>query len=166
MRSGAVTTDADAVTFSHPELLAPTRRTRTTDVVRNHVNAGRPLPLTVLLDSMCRYYDEALRLEDPTNTDHDPHAAKLCRMAAVAVAEKAAPYVHPKFASVTLRPEDEEEAAERRSLQRLTAESLQGKTVAELGRMYLAVVKGEDVDVKGEADQTPSPTVANDSTAP
>ncbi len=137
---------------THSELLAPSKRTRTNDALRAHVNAGRPLPLTVLLDSMCRYYDEAIRLEDPTNLDHDPHAAKLCRMAAVAVAEKAAPYVHPKFASVTLHPEDEEEAAERRSLQRLTAESLSGKTVAELGRMYLAVVKGEDPEGLASVD--------------
>lgn len=129
------------------EFHAPTRTTRVKDIVRQAVNDGRPLPLAVLLESMWKWRDEALLKEDPASEDYDPLAARQCRMAAVTVAEKAAPYVHPKLSNIALRPEDEEEAEARRTANRITADQLKGKSVAELGRIYLALAKGDTDEV-------------------
>lgn len=148
---------------SHEELLAPTKRTRTRDVLRAAINSGKPLPLTVLLESMWQYRDEAIRRESlmPGDDGYDPHAARACRMTAVAIAEKAAVYVHPKLANVTLRPEDDIEAADRRAAQRLSASQLQGKSVTELGSLYLSILKGEEephaMDAAPPADEPNQP---------
>lgn len=48
-----------------PEFNAPTKRSRTADILRAAVNAGRPLPLAMMLKSMWRCRDEAIRLEGP-----------------------------------------------------------------------------------------------------
>lgn len=129
----------------HAELHKPTKRSRTADVVRAAVNAGRPLPLAVMLENMWHFRDEAIRIEGMADGDygHDATAAKACRFAAQKCAEGASPYIHPKLASVSIRPEDEEEAEERRAQNRLTTESLKGKDVHELGRLYLAIAKGD-----------------------
>ena len=116
------------------------------DVIRQAVNDGKPLPLTVLLESMWKYRDEAIRLENRFSEEYDPLAARQARMAAVVVAEKASPYVHPKLANVAIRPEDEDEAEDRKAAARITADSLRGKDVFELSRMFKQIAKGEDLE--------------------
>lgn len=161
--------------FSHPELHQPTKRSRTTDVVRAAVNSGKPLPLTVMLENMWRYRDEAVRLEAARNgdSDYDPSLARACRLAAQKCAVDAAPFVHPKLANVAIRPEDEDEAEERKAAARVTVDSLRGRSVTELGRMFLQITKGEDVEdvssfvgkiAEGEdlEEDPPSATTAKD----
>jgi hypothetical protein len=130
----------------HPELHAPTKRSRTTDVVRAAVNAGRPLPLAVMLENMWRYRDEAQRLEAARSGDpgYDPSLARACRLAAQKCAVDAARFVHPKLANVAIRPEDED--ADRKAAARVTVDSLRGRSVTELGRMFLQIAKGEDLE--------------------
>lgn len=140
----------------HPELHAPTKRSRTTDVIRAAVNDGKPLPLAVMLENMWRYRDEAARLEAPGSREYDPMAARACRMAAQKCAVDAAPFVHPKLANVAIRPEDEDEAEERKAAARVTADSLRGRSVMELERIFQQIAKGEDVE-----DSSPLATYEN-----
>lgn len=129
----------------HVALHNANKRLRTNELIRRAVNDGKPLPLQVMLETMWRYRDEALRYEHPPgHPNHDPTLARQYRMAAVAVAEKAAPYVHPKLQNVSIRPEDEDEAEQRRASSRLTTDLLKGKSVKELGELWLAIAKGDE----------------------
>jgi hypothetical protein len=43
----------------HPALHQPSKRSRTRDVLRQAVNAGKPLPLQVMLETMWRWHEQA-----------------------------------------------------------------------------------------------------------
>lgn len=123
----------------------PNKRLRTNALIRQAVNEGKPLPLQVLLEAMWELRDEAQHLTtlSADHEDYNPNLARELRKMAVVVAEKAAPYVHPRLANVAVRPEDEEEAEERRAASRLTSDLLQGKSAKELVELWLAVAKGD-----------------------
>ena len=136
-----MSTSSDPLTLA---FAAPTKSSRTASIIRDAVNAGRPLPLAVILETMWKWRDEAIRLEDS-----DPLLARQYRNVALLAAEKAAPYVHPRLANVAVRPEDEIEAQERRQLTHSIAASVEGKSVKELGRMWLAAARGEKHEQTG-----------------
>ena len=131
--------------INHSALHNPAPRTRTASIVKAAVNEGKSLPLAVLLKHMWAY-DELADVYAKIQ-DHDPHLLGFYRKMAVTIAEKAAPYVHPKLQNVAVRPEDDEEAEDRRLMQQLTRDSIKGKSVKELGQLYLALAKGDEKEL-------------------
>ncbi len=130
----------------HPEVLQPTRASRATDIVRQAVNRGKPLPLQVMLEAMWGLRDEARRLADlpPTDRAYNPQRARATLLAAVSIAEKAAPYVHPKLANVAVRPEDDEEAQSRRASQETVRKALAGASIDDLSKIWMSLAKGDE----------------------
>jgi hypothetical protein len=65
---------------------------------QNEVAATGATPLQVLIDTMRYHYREAQ--EKKRDKDHDRREVATSLQAACVAAEKAAPYVHPKLASI------------------------------------------------------------------
>jgi hypothetical protein len=135
--------------IAHQQLHQPSKRLRTNALIRQAINDGKPLPLQVMLEAMWELRDESMHLASlpPEHADHNPTLARELRKMAIVVAEKAAPYVHPRLSNVAVRPEDEEEAEERRAANRLTSDLLKGKSVKELGELWLVVAKGDSKEL-------------------
>jgi hypothetical protein len=144
---------SDPITLA---LRPSTKSSRTASIVRDAINAGKPLPLAVMLEQMWKFRDEAIRLEVD-----DPLLARQYRLAAMNAAKDAAPYVHPRLANVAVRPEDELEAQERRAVSRSIADQVEGKNVKELGKLWLAVARGEKIEQTGVEIDAEGPVEAD-----
>lgn len=75
-------------------------RIRTQEVATRIVHDGKLLPLEVLIMSMRSLWERAHNVKDPTTADE-------LMMRCVAVADKAAPYLHAKLATTTVKGDAE-----------------------------------------------------------
>jgi hypothetical protein len=136
-----------------PDNVAPLRQ-RARQKVREDVDQalvdGAPAPLLVMLENLTHWHSEAHRLEasdDPADAVH----ARIARHNAQRAAEAAAPFVHARLANVAVQG-DEDQPVRHEHTHRLDAKSLMGKSVTELGALYLKVVQGEPITTE---DVTP-----------
>jgi hypothetical protein len=79
----------------------PFLRRNNRDFLQQAVDAGRPMPLQILLEDLWRLVAEADRLE-ATGEPEDLIVARVCRTMARRIAVECAPYCHPKLSSSTI----------------------------------------------------------------
>jgi hypothetical protein len=77
------------------------KKSRTSDIIAEAVDTGKPLPLEVLLKAMWRFLDDAGRLEaSPDLGDQSIGCVFFDR--ALGLARDAAPFLHARLATTTL----------------------------------------------------------------
>ena len=77
------------------------KKQRTSDIIAEAVDQGKPLPLAVLLGAMWKFLDNAAVLE----ASKDPGDVSVGRVyfdRALRLAVEAAPFIHPKQQSTTI----------------------------------------------------------------
>jgi hypothetical protein len=113
------------------------KKPRSSDLVQGAVDRGQPLPLEVLLNNLHYWWSESQRLEPI-----DASLARIARHQAQRAAIEAAPYVHAKLSQQQISG-DQEAPLEIQHVHRLSADELRGKSVKELGDIYLALAQSD-----------------------
>ena len=120
-------------------------RIKTREAVDEAIASGGPIPLVVMLENLKYWHDQAVAFEASSSPDDKIHA-RIARANAQRCAEAAAPYVHARLANVAVGGDEEAPLRHVHSVDKdQFRQSLAGKTVQELGAMFLAICRGEDV---------------------
>ena len=82
------------------------RKPKTSDIIADAVDQGKPLPLQVLLDAMWRHLDSAKILE-ASEDPGDQVSGRVYFDRACRLASEAAPYLHAKQQSTTISGDSE-----------------------------------------------------------
>jgi len=104
--------------------------------------ATGPQPLSIMLANLDYWYTETKRLEASSDPADKP-LARIARHNSQRVAVECAQFVHPKLNSTNISG-DEDTPLIVEHKHRLSVDALKGKSVQELGELYLAVVHGDD----------------------
>lgn len=125
-------------------IVALKRRTKSRrDLIADAVDRGQPLPLTIMLDNLFFWVEETNRLEASTDPADRP-IARIARHNAQRVAVDCAQFVHPKLSTQTIAGDEEQPlTVEHQHKVRLGADDLKGKSVKELGAIWLAMTSGD-----------------------
>ena len=86
-------------------LLRP-RRKNTRDIVAEAIDAGCPMPLSVMLENLDYWHGEALTLGS-SNDPSDRALGRIARSQAQRCAVEAAPFVHPRLQNTVLSGDED-----------------------------------------------------------